>query len=225
MNCLQVCEVFGPTIQGEGLQIGQPTMFVRFQGCDSRCSWCDSPYSWSIDQGFSATPKELLTHIKNLNANIKRVTLTGGNPLIQNTALMDEFITLLKTQGYSIALETQGTLYNDWVTACDKIAVSPKPNTYNQENLDKFSTLHSVFFKVVIFGQPDIKLAEELLRKYPNTPLVLQVGNIIGADTPQTLMQKYSKLVEETLNNQALQQVTAILPQLHVLAYGNKRGI
>jgi 7-carboxy-7-deazaguanine synthase len=37
-----VVEVFGPTIQGEGALAGLPTLFVRFGGCDYRCSWCDS---------------------------------------------------------------------------------------------------------------------------------------------------------------------------------------
>src|SRR4051794_6252753 len=40
-----VIEIFGPTIQGEGALAGAPTMFVRFGGCDYRCSWCDSMYA------------------------------------------------------------------------------------------------------------------------------------------------------------------------------------
>ena len=39
---LRVVEIFGPTIQGEGALIGEPTVFVRTGGCDYRCSWCDS---------------------------------------------------------------------------------------------------------------------------------------------------------------------------------------
>ena len=40
-----VIEVFGPTIQGEGAEAGLPTHFVRFGGCDYRCSWCDTMYA------------------------------------------------------------------------------------------------------------------------------------------------------------------------------------
>ena len=39
---IRVNEIFGPTIQGEGALIGQPTIFVRTGGCDYRCSWCDT---------------------------------------------------------------------------------------------------------------------------------------------------------------------------------------
>ena len=39
---LRISEIFGPTIQGEGAVIGQPTVFVRAGGCDYRCEWCDT---------------------------------------------------------------------------------------------------------------------------------------------------------------------------------------
>lgn len=43
---IPVMEIFGPTVQGEGMVIGQKTMFVRTAGCDYRCSWCDSAFTW-----------------------------------------------------------------------------------------------------------------------------------------------------------------------------------
>ncbi|MGB2992770.1 MAG: 7-carboxy-7-deazaguanine synthase QueE, partial [Paenisporosarcina sp.] len=43
---IPVMEIFGPTIQGEGMVIGQKTMFVRTGGCDYSCSWCDSKFTW-----------------------------------------------------------------------------------------------------------------------------------------------------------------------------------
>ena len=46
MAKIPVLEVFGPTIQGEGRVIGRKTMFVRTAGCDYRCSWCDSAFTW-----------------------------------------------------------------------------------------------------------------------------------------------------------------------------------
>ncbi|MDU4929904.1 MAG: 7-carboxy-7-deazaguanine synthase QueE, partial [Staphylococcus epidermidis] len=46
MAKIPVLEIFGPTIQGEGRVIGRKTMFVRTAGCDYRCSWCDSAFTW-----------------------------------------------------------------------------------------------------------------------------------------------------------------------------------
>ena len=45
-NTIPVLEIFGPTIQGEGMVVGRKTMFVRTAGCDYSCSWCDSAFTW-----------------------------------------------------------------------------------------------------------------------------------------------------------------------------------
>ena len=50
MSQLRIAEVFGPTIQGEGALIGEPTVFVRTGGCDYRCAWCDSMHA--VDPAF-----------------------------------------------------------------------------------------------------------------------------------------------------------------------------
>lgn len=46
LSKVPVLEIFGPTIQGEGMVVGQKTMFVRTAGCDYSCSWCDSSFTW-----------------------------------------------------------------------------------------------------------------------------------------------------------------------------------
>jgi 7-carboxy-7-deazaguanine synthase len=50
---IRISEIFGPTIQGEGVLIGLPTVFVRTGGCDYRCSWCDSLHA--VDSAFRDT--------------------------------------------------------------------------------------------------------------------------------------------------------------------------
>ena len=44
MSKIPVLEIFGPTIQGEGMVVGQKTMFIRTAGCDYSCAWCDSAF-------------------------------------------------------------------------------------------------------------------------------------------------------------------------------------
>lgn len=46
MSKIPVLEIFGPTIQGEGMVVGQKTMFIRTAGCDYSCAWCDSAFTW-----------------------------------------------------------------------------------------------------------------------------------------------------------------------------------
>ncbi|MCK9911157.1 radical SAM protein, partial [Microbacteriaceae bacterium K1510] len=79
-------EIFGPTIQGEGMVIGQKTMFVRTAGCDYRCSWCDSAFTWdgsAREQIRQMTPEEIWQELRHIGQDrFSHVTISGGNPLL-----------------------------------------------------------------------------------------------------------------------------------------------
>src|SRR3954462_907076 len=99
-------EIFGPTIQGEGMVIGQKTMFVRTAGCDYSCSWCDSSFTWD-GTGKSLIkhmePEEVWKELKKLGGNgFSFVTISGGNPaLIKN---LSGLVSILKENDITIAL-------------------------------------------------------------------------------------------------------------------------
>ncbi len=62
MSKIPVLEIFGPTIQGEGMVVGQKTMFIRTAGCDYSCAWCDSAFTWdgsAKDQIRQMTPEDI----------------------------------------------------------------------------------------------------------------------------------------------------------------------
>ena len=63
---IPVLEIFGPTIQGEGRVIGRKTMFVRTAGCDYRCSWCDSAFTWdgSAKEDIKLMTEEIYNQLK-----------------------------------------------------------------------------------------------------------------------------------------------------------------
>ena len=89
MPKIPVLEIFGPTIQGEGSVIGRKTMFVRTSGCDYRCSWCDSSFTWdgsAKDDIRLLEPEQILSELDQLAPNqYQHVTISGGNPaLIKN---------------------------------------------------------------------------------------------------------------------------------------------
>ena len=79
---IRVSEIFGPTIQGEGALIGEPTVFVRTGGCDYRCSWCDSLHA--VDSEFRHTWQAMSTEavwqkIEDLSGGVPLlVSLSGG---------------------------------------------------------------------------------------------------------------------------------------------------
>ena len=99
------------SIQGEGLYAGQLAFFIRTQGCDIGCHWCDEPKSWSLDAGIKKSASELLSEIKGTNAKI--VIFTGGEPLMHD---LNQVAKKLTNSGYHVHLETSGaySLSGEW---------------------------------------------------------------------------------------------------------------
>lgn len=108
---IRVNEVFGPTVQGEGLEIGQPAIFVRLHSCPVQCPGCDTAYTWNGTE--EGTPEhiidELGLRLYGLFADNPKcgLVLTGGEPVIhfQNTELRRM---LLRTPAAWRSLETSG---------------------------------------------------------------------------------------------------------------------
>jgi Organic radical activating enzymes len=112
-----VYEVFF-SYQGEGLYTGLPQIFVRFAGCNIKCSYCDTAYSVKIsEKAFYTDCASLIDRIKTLHKKHKKeftfgkpsVAVTGGEPLIHKDFLK-QFLRGLKKSGFSTYLETNGTL-------------------------------------------------------------------------------------------------------------------
>lgn len=92
------------SIEGEGVQAGKLTTFIRFAGCNLSCRWCDSKYALGITRETKLmSPAQIMQQVKHRN-----ITLTGGEPLFRSGAI--EFITYLLNKGYHVNLETNGSL-------------------------------------------------------------------------------------------------------------------
>src|SRR5437870_2466538 len=79
MPALRLSELFF-SIQGEGLSAGTPAHFVRLQGCDVGCSWCDSKYTWDAAGGRALTIDEAFAELRALG-DAPLLVVTGGEPL------------------------------------------------------------------------------------------------------------------------------------------------
>lgn len=237
---LRIAEIFGPTIQGEGALIGEPTVFVRAGGCDYRCSWCDSLHA--VDSAYRATWAPMTTG--QIWAEVERlsggqaltVSISGGNPAIQD---FGPLIARGRAAGYRFALETQGSIARDWFGALDMLVLSPKPPS-SEETPDWEAFADCVaagrgggqgagqmVMKIVIFDQRDYDWAREVAGRYPDLPLYLQPGNPeVDPDLPVAAQDVADRLLW------LVGKVTAdrwfrprVLPQLHVLLWGNLRGV
>ena len=110
-------EVF-ESLQGEGRNVGRPCVFIRFAGCNLACPWCDT----AVEKRFTLTLDELHAELSRFRA--KSVVLTGGEPTLQER--MPALVSELKTLGYWVAVETNGTAEPAWFMDVDYVACSPK---------------------------------------------------------------------------------------------------
>lgn len=242
MSKLPVMEIFGPTIQGEGMVIGQKTMFVRTAGCDYSCSWCDSAFTWDgtgkhlIKQ---MDANEIWAELKAIGGNgFSFVTISGGNPALLKD--MSELISLLKENQIKIGVETQGSRWQDWFLDIDELTISPKPPSSKMKT--DFSMLDSIIeklqngnraqhfsLKVVVFDEEDYLFAKQVHHRYQDVPFFLQVGNADSKTEDQQqlvfeLLHKYEWLIDKVMSDDEFQNVK-VLPQLHTYIWGNKRGV
>lgn len=233
-----ILEIFGPTIQGEGMVAGQKTIFVRTYGCDYRCSWCDSKFTWDGSQKpRMLTPTEICEEIEKLEGGCKHVTISGGNPALYGKA-MEELINHLHEMDFRVGLETQGSKWQDWFIHVDDLTFSPKPPSSGM-TLDEFTfyeiinkcraTEVNYSIKVVVFDEKDWKWMKRLHNHFPSPshPWFLQVGNedqTEDGDISSRLLAKYEWLCNKVIADKDLNWVRP-LPQLHTLIWGNKQGV
>lgn len=252
---IPVLEIFGPTVQGEGMSIGRRTMFVRTAGCDYRCSWCDSAFTWdgsAREELKKLSAEDVWAELTTLAVGgFDHVTLSGGNPLL--LPQLGSLVELLRAKGVRTAVETQGSVWQDWVLLTDEVTLSPKPPssgmTTDLAKLDNWvarlmegrplvnATTTSAAphtgpvysLKIVIFNGEDLDYAARLHARYPEVPLILQTGNPepVGGETGDTalrLLAAYERLLSLVMERKEFKDVR-VLPQLHALVWGNKRGV
>ncbi|MEF2247811.1 MULTISPECIES: 7-carboxy-7-deazaguanine synthase QueE [unclassified Paenibacillus] len=237
---IPVMEIFGPTVQGEGMVVGRKTMFVRTAGCDYQCSWCDSAFTWD---GSGKGDIQLMTAEEIIGqlavtggSSFNHVTLSGGNPAL--LPQLGELIDGLHERGIAVALETQGSRWQRWFEAIDELTLSPKPPSSGMETNwgvldDIISKLQagrrSFCIKVVVFDEQDLIFAKQVHSKYEHVPFYLQAGNEELAETNEAvllpyLLGRYEWLIEQVMPDEALRDVY-VLPQLHTWIWGNKKGV
>lgn len=229
MSALPVIEIFGPTLQGEGRQIGCRTHFVRLAGCDWSCSWCDTPYSWRAGARLPASalsPAAVLERLAALDPHTRRVTLSGGNPALHDCAPL---CAALGAAGYRVHVETQGSRAPAWLGAVDSVTVSPKgPSSGQPPDWAGLAATLAVAadpdLKIVVFDEDDLAYARAVHRRHPGYPLTLQVGNRVGRDGREDLLARLDWLAGRVLADPEL-AAARVLPQLHVLIWGNRRGV
>ncbi|WP_338750881.1 7-carboxy-7-deazaguanine synthase QueE [Bacillus sp. FJAT-52991] len=237
---IPVLEIFGPTVQGEGMVVGRKTMFVRTAGCDYRCSWCDSAFTWdgSAKEDIRLlTAEEIWSELVQLGGQtFDHVTISGGNPALLSQ--IADLVNKLHQEGIQTALETQGSRWQDWFYEIDELTISPKPPSSGMDtDFDQLSIIvqrlqqkeRNFSLKVVIFDEKDLAYAKKVHQSFPEVPFFLQTGNdrleeINDVELLSYLVRKYEWLIEQTMPDADWKNVR-VLPQLHTFVWGNKKGV
>ena len=159
---MRVTEIFF-SIQGEGSRAGRPCAFVRFTGCDLRCSYCDTTYAF--DGGRDMAPEEILSELARHPTRF--VCLTGGEPLLQHglVPLVEELV----AREYEVAVETHGqrpldALPPSIIRIADvKTPGSGEPAT-DLRWLDRLMPHDEV--KFVVCSEEDFRWSERIVREH-----------------------------------------------------------
>jgi len=168
------------SVQGEGVYSGEPFLFVRLQGCNQRCTYCDTEYAQGLVGGRDSSVSGILEELVVLDPRAHRwVCITGGEPLLQADELV-ELVRRLNRGWYRTEVETNGTfpkphwwtLVDSWVPdiKCPSSGVRVDTPLVN----DWFNTRPQDQIKFVVGTEEDLHFAETLIRKHSScNPRVL----------------------------------------------------
>ncbi|MEE9151018.1 MAG: radical SAM protein [Thermoplasmata archaeon] len=209
---MMINEIFY-SLQGEGIQIGVPTTFIRTTGCNLRCSWCDTKYAY--EEGSEKSIKEIMGEVKGFPTN--HICITGGEPMLQKDAI--KLIEKLGDEGYEVCLETNGSQSVQEIPSLDFLMISldikcPSSGMHTEMELSNFKLLRpNDQLKFIIDDLNDYEYAKDIIAGY--NPICTIIMMPVGG-------KELRNLAEWVLSDRLKVRV---LPQLHKLIWGEKRGV
>lgn len=207
----KVMEIF-KTIQGEGVDIGRETIFLRLYGCNLSCVWCDTAHSWDKDLFYEGiykqyTSLDITSVIEELSDTygINAMVITGGEPLLHNHKDLINILGYLNLKNVitHVTFETNGTIlpHKELTKVTKLFSVSPKLSSsqnrpFNPSLLGKWidrvgDNFERLQFKFVIANQQDANEVAEMLvesgdERLQEVPIIFQ---------PEESADNYSELV------------------------------
>jgi 7-carboxy-7-deazaguanine synthase len=218
-------------VQGEGMLVGVPSVFLRLSGCNLRCKWCDTPYASWEPEGDDLMLGTVLADVRRRWST--HVVVTGGEPMI---APMITILTQrLKELELHVTIETAGTVYHP--VTCDLMSISPKlanstPHRreggkwaaqhdrlrYQPEVLKKLMSDYQYQLKFVVSSEEDLNEIETIVQE-------------AGADRSRVMLMAEGTSVEAIYERAAWiveickRERFRYSPRLHIDLWGDKRGV
>lgn len=227
---MKIAEIFY-SIQGEGLLIGVPSVFIRTSGCNLRCKWCDTPYTSWQPEGEELSITDVLQQARSNNA--RYTVVTGGEPMIAPG--IGELTERLKRAGQHITIETAGTVYAP--VACDLMSISPKLSNstpldrdngrwarqhdrlrYQPEVLQQLMSEYSYQLKFVITDPADLGEVNRIRQDLGADPTRIV---LMPEGTNPELIRERGRWLAECCKQEGYRYS----PRLHVDLWGDRRGV
>lgn len=209
---MKVNEIF-LSIQGESVYTGLPTVFVRFSGCNLRCSYCDTEYAY--EDGVEIEPEGIFQEIR--KHFYKRVCITGGEPLLQRD--LEKLLVLLKD--YNVTIETNGSMDISLMKLGPKHSYvidmkSPSSGVSDEMRLSNFEYLSMRDeIKFVVGSKEDYEWSKTIIREHHRKGTIT-ISPVFGKI-------KYSELIDWILRDRLDVRFQI---QLHKVIWGvDKRGV
>jgi 7-carboxy-7-deazaguanine synthase len=225
---LLVCEIFGPTFQGEGPSAGQRAVFVRLARCNLSCTWCDTPYSWDwtrfdpATESFWIEADEVVQRIRQIAAPL--VVITGGEPLLGQHQLAP-LVQACEADGRAVEIETNGTVTpSDALLAyVTRFNVSPKLSNaqlpaerrIRPAPLRVFAGSGKAVFKFVVEQVSDLDEVAVLQERFGLEPVWIM---------PQATDATSVVVMMRNLADDVLARGWNLAIRLHVLLWEDARG-
>ena len=181
------------SINGESIRAGEPAVFIRFRGCNLNCSYCDT--RWANTSECSAemlTTQQIVSYVS--DTGITDVTLTGGDPLLQDGIY--EIIEGLKKIGCNVEIETNGSIsiaelnskpHRPAFTLDYKLPSSGMESAMLTENYDYLKESDAV--KFVSGTEEDLEKAAEIIEKYSLTEKCrVYISPVFGSIDPKQIV-------------------------------------
>ena len=215
------------SIQGEGMLVGVPSVFVRTSGCNLRCSWCDTPYTSWRAEGRTMSVDEILDYVREQSTGY--TVVTGGEPMMAPEIV--ELTRRLQEAGQHITIETAGTIdapvFSDLMSISPKLANSTPAGEWRERHetsrivptvLRRLVENYPYQLKFVVAEEADLEEVDALVKILESPP-----GRVIlmpeGIDS-ETLTRRGAWVAEA-----CKRRGYRFSPRLHVHLYGNRRGV
>lgn len=237
-DVLRTAEMFGPTVQGEGPDVGRAAMFLRLAGCNLTCAWCDSAFAWDPSRADPERPPrdtsiyDVLTWLDPRITSptapapaVTRLVITGGEPLLQARALANLCFTL-RQLGWTIEVETSGTVSpGPLVGLVERFNVSPKLAHSGVEErarlrsqvLSEFAALPGAVFKFVTEQVEDLDQVNAIV-------------TLLGVEASRVFVMAQGTTTDGVLtaSRDLIDAVVArgwgLTPRWHTLLWGDEPG-